>query len=264
LTKQGKINNVLLSQTITLGLNIRISSSLPGFELKEGVLVTAPPDGPCGTTTPQEHKCTYDPITHVKSGDNYVYRTITADVIAALDMAKYAHTVDGLLKLANDALGNTDGIIGSEYGAPLSAINSAVDAINNAFDGCRIFIDWNVEPCAERDPAYPIISDISSMARMGVISEAEQTLVTGISVKAYPNPYNDRVQFNIESSVSGKGSLVVYNLLGQKVKTVYEGYIFAGKGHVVEFRVPALSRTSLIYIFTINGKQRTGKLINQR
>jgi hypothetical protein len=91
----------------------------------------------------------------------------------------------------------------------------------------------------------------------------DQSLVK-MNVKAFPNPFNDRIQFSIESNVSGKGSLVVYNMIGQKVKTVFEGYVFAGRGQVVDFKVPAASRANLIYILTINGKQRTGKVINQR
>ena len=48
-------------------------------------------------------------------------------------------TVQGLFDLANTALGG-----GSTNGLSLSEIAGAVDAINNAFDGCRIFIGYDV------------------------------------------------------------------------------------------------------------------------
>jgi hypothetical protein len=257
LTKQGRINNVLLSQTITLGLNLRISSSLPGFELEAGVLVTADPDGPCGTTTPKARTCVYSTVwPYALISDGYTYKTITADVVNALN-AHYTNTVQGLFDFANDALGNVDGTMDTEHGVSLSAINAAVDAINNAFDGCKVFIGWDDETtCAPTNPA------IISSSRMATGGE-DQSLVK-MNVKAFPNPFNDRIQFSIESNVSGKGSLVVYNMIGQKVKTVFEGYVFAGRGQVVDFKVPAASRANLIYILTINGKQRTGKVINQR
>jgi hypothetical protein len=84
-----------------------------------------------------------------------------------------------------------------------------------------------------------------------------------MNVRAYPNPFSNRIQFTIESNISGRGTLVIYNMMGQKVKTVFEGHVSAGRGQVVEFKVPGLNRENLIYILTISGVQRTGKLINQ-
>ncbi len=89
----------------------------------------------------------------------------------------------------------------------------------------------------------------------------KQTFETGFNVKAYPNPFKDRVQFNIESTVSGKGSLVVYNLLGKKVTTVFEGDVYAGSKQIVDFTLPTLDQSNYIYKFTLNGKQIVGKLI---
>jgi hypothetical protein len=97
-----------------------------------------------------------------------------------------------------------------------------------------------------------------------VPNNSNPQMAARINVTSSPNPYNDRVQFKIESNISGRGSLVVYNMMGQKVKTVFEGYVVAGRGQVVELKIPAINRENLIYIFSVNGLQRTGKLINQR
>src|SRR5205814_7753579 len=48
------------------------------------------------------------------------------------------------------------------------------------------------------------------------------------TVKAYPNPFSDKINFVVSTPVSGKGSLEVYNMMGQRVKTVYQGFISAG------------------------------------
>ena len=82
-----------------------------------------------------------------------------------------------------------------------------------------------------------------------------------VTVSAYPNPYNDQVRFVIESSISGQGSLDVYNMLGQKLQTVYTGYIVAGKGQVVDYKVPVQNRENLVYILRVKDQQVTGKLI---
>ena len=80
-------------------------------------------------------------------------------------------------------------------------------------------------------------------------------------VKAYPNPYNDKVNFVIQSSVSGKGSLEVYNMTGQKIRTIYQGMIHSGMGQMIEYIVPQANRTNLVYILRIGKEKITGKLI---
>jgi hypothetical protein len=184
--------------------------------------------------------------------DNFVYKTITADIITALNNKGYALTVSGLYLLANDALANVDGIVGSEGGATLASINAVVDAINNAFDKCRIFVGYDVAPCAPFNP--PAITRISGVT--------EGSTVNQLSVSAFPNPYNDKVRFEIKSPISGRGSLEVYNSLGQKMETVYKGYIFAGRGEIVEYKVPAINRTNLIYVLKVGSQQVAGKLLH--
>jgi hypothetical protein len=80
-------------------------------------------------------------------------------------------------------------------------------------------------------------------------------------VGAFPNPYNDRVVFTIQSHVSGRGVLEVYNLKGQKVQTVFDGNVFAGMSQTIQYLVPVQNRTTLMYRFTVGGKQVSGKLI---
>ncbi|MEO5985221.1 MAG: hypothetical protein ABIP80_06915 [Ferruginibacter sp.] len=258
LNNRGKINNVLLSQTITLSLNLRISASLPDFVLQEGVMATVRAVGGCGGTVPEAHTCVYDPITHVLVSDNYTYRTITAAVVNAIDGPK---TVFGLRDLANAALANVDGIFGSERDVSLSAINAAVDAINNAFDQCRIFIGWDVIPCSQTD--HNLIANARGTAQPVTNSNNRDVEKVSeiVTVQTFPNPYTDNVTFKMESNVSGKAVLEVYNLMGQKVKTLFEGNIIPGKSQTIQYKVPTQNRTSLVYRLTIGDKTTTGKVL---
>jgi hypothetical protein len=81
-----------------------------------------------------------------------------------------------------------------------------------------------------------------------------------ITVKAYPNPFNDRVKFVINSPAAGNGSLEVYNVMGQRVKTVYQGRINAGN-QSYELVIPKKQQETLIYILRVDGKKVTGKLL---
>jgi hypothetical protein len=257
----GKINNVFLSQTITLGLNMRISSALSGFAIQAGTLVTANPLGGCGSTTPKDRVCVYNKVAPYNLlSDGYTYNTIKQSVINALDCKGYAHTVAGLYALANDALANVEAshAIGTECGASLSDINNAVDAINKAFDGCKIFIGWDVPTtCAPFNPLVIVATRTS-----GTSGTTVEPTVNQLSVSTYPNPYTDKIRFEIKSPVSGQATLEVFNTLGQKMKTVFKGNIFAGRGERVEYSVPAIQRTTLFYVLRVGGKQLTGKLIN--
>jgi hypothetical protein len=80
------------------------------------------------------------------------------------------------------------------------------------------------------------------------------------TVKAYPNPFNDHVKFVINSPSAGNGSLDIYNVMGQKVKSVYQGRVLAGNNSF-EVTIPKKDQQTLIYMFRVGDKKVTGKLL---
>jgi hypothetical protein len=92
------------------------------------------------------------------------------------------------------------------------------------------------------------------------VKQTEQMQTAEATVKAYPNPFNDRVKFFINAPSAGNGSLDVYNLMGQKIKSVYQGHINAGNNSF-ELSIPKQQQATLIYIFKVGTKQVTGKLL---
>jgi hypothetical protein len=94
--KNGRINNVLLSQTITLALNVRFSSDLADFDLSESG----------------------SPVSLSLAAQN------------ALDDLGLGTTVGDILELANRALAGQD-----TGGLSLSTVNSLVGSINERFEG---------------------------------------------------------------------------------------------------------------------------------
>jgi hypothetical protein len=99
-----------------------------------------------------------------------------------------------------------------------------------------------------------------------VAQRTQQTLegivVPKLSVSTSPNPYNHKVRFVIQSPVSGRGTLELYNVMGQKIRTVFQGQIYAGRGQIVEYNVPASQRGTMMYVLRVNGQQVSGKLLN--
>ena len=84
------------------------------------------------------------------------------------------------------------------------------------------------------------------------------------SVLAAPNPFNDRIRFTLKSNVSGQGSLELFNMLGQRVKTVFHGYVNADQPQSVEYAVPYSQRANMIYLFRVGNEKTSGKLVGLR
>jgi hypothetical protein len=65
----------------------------------------------------------------------------------------------------------------------------------------------------------------------------------------------------INSSVSGQGSLEIFNMFGQKIQTIYQGHVFAGVSQSFEYAPPAVNQSGLIYILKVGDKQTSGKVL---
>ncbi|MDN3655827.1 T9SS type A sorting domain-containing protein [Ferruginibacter paludis] len=107
-----------------------------------------------------------------------------------------------------------------------------------------------------------IVSDCSGARLANNTTTAKTADITEkqTTIKAYPNPFSDKVKFVVTSPVSGTGNLEVYNTMGQKIKTVYAGLITAGS-HNFELSLPVKNAGSLIYILRIGDKKMTGTLL---
>ena len=104
--------------------------------------------------------------------------------------------------------------------------------------------------------------------RSAIVQQSEKTALINIpgeetSVKAYPNPFSDKINFVVTNAESRKGTLEVYNLSGQRLATVYNGIIPAGT-QVFELRMPVRQVAELIYVLNLGNKKVTGKVLQVR
>lgn len=206
----GKIKNGLLSQAITLALNVNMTSPsfLGSFKLQAGTFATAKPVGGCGSNSPSVRVCGYynSSVGWIKTINEYSYTTINSSVINAIIADENGDkTVAGLLDLANRALGNSDNIIGSESGVGLLVIQNAVESIINAFDNCRVFIGWNITPCS------------SANARTADKS-VSNTINDVFSVIVYPNPFAGAFMLDVISSTKENINIKVYDMVGRLIE----------------------------------------------
>jgi hypothetical protein len=264
----GRINNPLLAQTITLGLNLGINpgAGLGNFALQVNKWLVTADLVECGSTTVKP--CTFNCTPNLAIPGQYIWTVATSPyhvtdcrISQALYDALPTKNVAGLYAFANSALCGT----ALPTGVTLQDISKAVDCINNAFDGCRAFVEWRsgTQPTANSFCTLPSATTpcpITPPARITTVAVAEVS-AEQLTVNAYPNPFTDRVRFVVRSKVSGQGSLEIYNMLGQKIETVYNGNIVAERSQTIEYRTSTKLNGGLIYIFRVGDKQATGKLL---
>ncbi|MBA0885434.1 T9SS type A sorting domain-containing protein, partial [Flavobacterium undicola] len=216
--KNGRINNVLLSQTIALSLNVNITnpSQLGSFILQAGTLATAKPEGGCGSSVAKPRVCGhFEDNVWVGTENEYTYRTFSAAVINAINGDK---TIAGLLDLANRALANSDNVKNSEDGVSLSEIAGAVAAVNEVFDECAIAVGWDIEKCPE-----PPTLDLSS------VTTAKISSVETASFTAYPVPFKDQLTIKYNFDYTSDVKIEVFNSKGIIVYSMTDTDSFLGK-----------------------------------
>jgi hypothetical protein len=265
----SNVKNTLLGQTITLGLNLGINPpNLGNFALQANKWLVTADLVSCGSTTVKdcEFSCTPNllvPGTYIWAVTYSPYRVSDCKISQALYDALTTKNVQGLYALANSALCGTALPAGVSYGD----LANALGCINEAFDECAAFVEWRSgdRPTANSFCTLPSSTTPCPVEPGRIITQpmVEATPeVSALRVTAYPNPFKDQVRFVINSRTSGQGSLELYNMLGQKIQTVYNGTIVADRAQTVEYRVPQSFNGGLIYVFKLGGKQVTGKLVS--
>ncbi|WP_139068323.1 hypothetical protein [Flavobacterium glycines] len=251
--KNGKINNVLLSQTIALSLNVNITnpSKLGNFELQAGTLATAKPEGGCGSEVAKPRVCGhFEGNIWVGTVNEYTYRTFSAAVInAIIPDGNGMKTIAGLLDLANRALANVDDVKNSEDGASLSDIAGAVAAVNEVFDECAIAVGWDIEKCPE-----PPTLDLAT------VTTAKISSVETAGFDAYPVPFKDQLTIKYNFDYVSDVTIEVFNSKGIIVYSMIDTNSYLGKEVVITINA-TLEQQQVYYVRLTTSQGSTVKSV---
>lgn len=143
------------------------------------------------------------------------------------DLVRALAVNDSLLLTEN--VGNGDGPAGFDASAdwrlfadsPLVDAGDPASAWNDAFDGSRADIGWTGGPLASErnysgEPATEIVEPLP--------------LPTSLALAPpWPNPFNPSTRLAVEMARTGRLELSVYNLLGQRVATLADDRLEAGR-----------------------------------
>ncbi len=166
------------------------------------------------------------------------------------DAFDYPNTVEGLFKLANDVLG------GVSVPVNCTDVATAVDVFNNAFDGCRI--QTGSIPFNEGSSLI-----VNNSLHTSDIIRGQPTIetVNEVQIKAYPNPFSNKVNFRFVSPVKSKATLEIYNISGQRIALLFSGMVDGGIPRTVQYtRGGTVANTTLVYKLTIGDKVIHGKV----
>jgi len=228
--KKGKFQNVLLGQTITLGLNLRLDGQLGGLILKGTVLTTIGSfpgaDGMCGTED------------DLPNAGSVVVKTIPQSVLDALANLYGSRSVNNLFDLANRALGGL-----ATGGASLSDINQAVSSINEGFDGCRFLQGFTDESRDVQVESGSITND------------------KNITLKAIPNPFSESTILEFTSKTDVNALVEVYNVEGAKIATLFNDQVKANETHSITFSGQGFADGIYIYRVTTGNRSYYHKLV---
>ena len=208
--RRGKIKNNLLSQTMTLYFNLHADDLLGNHQLKENFYTAATKE--CGS---EEYLA--NSVEHFK---------ISGDVISYLN-TNNSNTVQGLFKLANDALGGHD--IGS---LSYSNITEAVDVINNAFDECRVLVseivyDKVVAGLTDDKPIFTI----------------------------YPVPFVDTVKIKYKIDSDSEATIQVFDIRGRLVKSIIDEDVYYHK--VTELNLDYRTFANQVYFIKVSTRDKS-------
>jgi hypothetical protein len=223
---------------MTLGLNIGLNSSLKSFTLENKYLVTGSSDD-CGETP-----------------DGLTTQCFKFSVSSAMNVnGTPGVQVEDIWILGNRALKGE----ALPAGVTLSAIAGAADMVNNAFDECRVPLRWS-----ETDACSGAANTLANMntETFGSSVNSSSALGKELTVKAYPNPFKDRVFFRFTSPVSGKATVEIFDMTGRRLEVINKGQVVAGRENTVEYTVPSSNRNSIIYRVSVDKFSVNGRLVS--
>jgi hypothetical protein len=141
-----------------------------------------------------------------------------------------------------------------------SPITAANDGDPVVFTGLTFGDGYSITASNGSCISAPANCGVQSITTRSAIPSESSISQTETTVKAYPNPFSDKVKFLVTSTVAGKGNLEVYNMMGQRIKTVYQGFISAGT-QTFELSLPAQQIANLVYVLRIGDKKMSGKIL---
>ena len=107
------------------------------------------------------------------------------------------------------------------------------------------------------------IADMTKSAEIVADVTTDVHAVETLSSKAYPNPFNEKLNIEFGSTIDTHAKLEIFNIAGAKLEILFNSEIKANELYNVEYIPHLVSSQVVIYRLTMDGKTQQGKLIYQ-
>jgi hypothetical protein len=88
--------------------------------------------------------------------------------------------------------------------------------------------------------------------------------ITGLFLKAYPNPFADRVYFDLQWNRDSHALLEIFDIRGAKLTTLYDNLVEAGLLYRLEYAPVGVAPGMLLYRMVIDNQVINGKVLYQK
>jgi hypothetical protein len=211
----GQIANNLLAQTITLWFNMQNDGTLGSLEITD-LYIETQKSVSCANTTPVAGTSIYTPVPQ-SIFDYFIKSNIK-------------FTVENLFVLANNVLGG----IGPAGITPL-AVNKAVDAINNAFDQCRVLVGFSHTDPGLESIQFATITDVNGAEEAVVSNEIISPETVFANMTVYPNPFKTIANFSIVVESDCHVKLEIFTQSGSLLKIILNEDLLSGDVRNIAF-----------------------------
>ena len=83
------------------------------------------------------------------------------------------------------------------------------------------------------------------------------------TLRAYPNPFTDRLNIEFSSANDTQAKLEIYSITGSKLETLFDAPVNGGVMYKVEYLPNLVSSQMVLYHLTMDGKTQVGKIVYQ-
>jgi len=102
---------------------------------------------------------------------------------------------------------------------------------------------------------------VNTATKAAFISPEIAPVVVEPTLRAYPNPFTERLNIEFSSATDTQATLEIYSITGAKLTTLFDAPVNGGELYKVEYVPNLVSSQMVFYHLTMNGKTQVGKVI---
>ena len=225
-----RFKNTLLSETISLGFNLRLDATLGEFIIPDTAFTTI------GTLAGLDGK--YGTKDDIPLFTSLITETVSQSVINYLKSTYSSASVANLFDLANNILAGQQ-----NTGLSLSSTIKALNAINEGFSGCRFI-------------SVPVKSILAS--------KNKRDNFNGIQIKAYINPFGHTATIEMFSKNDSNVSVTINSITGYKTEELFNGILKYDEPKTLVFNGKNLPNEMYIYKISTNDNLYSDRVVLQK